>query len=260
MGTLDVTGTQNTYIEDSVFNNVGQAPDVDDNGRVVIRHSQFIGSSGLTHGTTSTYGGRQVEIYNNSFTYPNSNRNLNRYFWYRAGTTVVTNNSIQWINGGCYPNKPSLEFVVENAQALAEHGCCTGYMCFHQPGSGSNSTSHSPSLLGPGNPTQTPGDAFQVSDPVYVWNNTGTGQGSNHYGMNQGVTGSPCNNVNPNTGQLYQTSDFYKAGRDYFYDDSSNPNSGAKPGWAPYQYPHPLRGSSSSGAPAPPTNLSATVQ
>ena len=39
MGTLDSTGTQNTYIEDSVFNNVGQAPDVDDNGRVVLRHS-----------------------------------------------------------------------------------------------------------------------------------------------------------------------------------------------------------------------------
>ena len=55
-------GTLNTYIEDSVFSYVGQAPDVDDSGRIVIRHFlQFIGSSGLTHGTTSTYGGRQVK-------------------------------------------------------------------------------------------------------------------------------------------------------------------------------------------------------
>jgi hypothetical protein len=259
-GTLDANGTLNTYIEDSVFSYVGQAPDVDDSGRIVIRHSQFIGSSGLTHGTTSTYGGRQVEIYNNSFTYPNANRNLNRYFWYRAGTTVVTNNSFQWINGGCYPNKPTLQFVVENAQALADHGCCTGYMCFHQPGSGASLTSHSPSSVGSGNPTQTPGDPFQISDPVYIWNNTGNGQGSSHYSTNEGTTGAPCNNVNPNTGQLYQTSDFYVAGRDYFYDDSSNPNSGAKPGWAPYQYPHPLRNATSGNVPAPPTNLSATVQ
>ena len=38
MGVLDTTGTNNLYIEDSVFSNVGQIPDIDDNGRVVIRH------------------------------------------------------------------------------------------------------------------------------------------------------------------------------------------------------------------------------
>src|SRR5207237_9186210 len=61
LGTLDSSGTTNLYIEDSTFSYVGQAPDMDDNARVVVRHTSFIGSSGLTHGPTSTYGGRQFE-------------------------------------------------------------------------------------------------------------------------------------------------------------------------------------------------------
>lgn len=263
MGTLDTTGTNNLYIEDSIFSYVGQAPDVDDNGRVVIRHSQFINTSGgLTHGTTSTYGGRFVEIYNNTFSYTNTNRNANRYFWFRAGTAVITANSFQALSGACYGNKNSITFTVENAQADAAHGCCTGYMCFHQPGSGSTGTTQSPSRIGSGNPAQTPGDNYQTSDPVYIWNNTGTGQGSSHYGLNEGTTGTACNNTNPATSNLYQTSDFYVAGRDYFYDDSSSPTNGAKPGWAPYTYPHPLRqgiGSGSPTLPAPPTNPQMTM-
>src|SRR5262249_3315821 len=77
MGTLDTNGDKNLYIEDSTFNNVGQCPDVDENGRVVLRHSQIIGSAGLTHGTTSTYGGRFIEFYNDTFSYPDPTRNLN---------------------------------------------------------------------------------------------------------------------------------------------------------------------------------------
>src|SRR5438876_7932866 len=87
MGTLDTNGDENLYIEDSTFSYVGQVPDVDDNGRVVVRHSTISNTSGgLTHGTTSATGGRQMEYYNNSFVYSNTNRNANRYFWGRAGT------------------------------------------------------------------------------------------------------------------------------------------------------------------------------
>jgi hypothetical protein len=249
MGTLDTNGTQNLYIEDSTFSYVGQMPDVDDNGRVVMRHVQIINSSGLTHGTTSTYGGRHVEIYDSTLSYTNPNRNISRYFWLRGGTLLMTGNNIQWINGGCYPDKPSVTVTVENAQrADGGHGCCTGRMCFHQSGSGANGVGGLSNLSS----GQIPIDAFQISDPVYIWGNTGTGQGSSHYGINEGQP-LQCSGA-------FSTADFYVAGRDYFYDDSGNPASGAKPGWARYSYPHPLRGTFSSGVPAPPTNLAASVQ
>ena len=215
LGTLDTDGTNNLYIEDSVFSNVGQCPDVDDFGRVVVRHSQFIGSSGTTHGTTSWDGGRQIEFYDNVFSYPNTSRNLNRYFWWRAGTAIITRNSVQKITGAMWGTKPSWTFAVENAQRDGPPGCCTSYPCWHQPGSGGDGAS-------------------QISDPVYFWNNTGTGAAD--IGLNEGDP--------PNCGTTYSTASFFKLNRDYFV------NSGAKPGYVSYQYPHPLMQS-----PPPPTDL-----
>ena len=239
MGTLDTGGTANLYMENDTFSYAGQIPDIDDNGRIVIRYSTIANTSGgLTHGTTSTYGGRQVELYNNTYTYTNTNRNASRYFWFRAASAVVTANSFQLMSGPCYGTKDTLTFVVENAQANAQHGCCTGWMCFHQPGAGgSYPTVNTPTNIGSGNPAQIPGDAYQISDPVYIWNNTGTGQGSSHYGENEGSTGSACSNG-------VGTANFYQSGRDYFYNDSST-SAGAKPGWVPYTYPHPLRSGAS---------------
>lgn len=246
LGALDTTGTNNLYIEDSVFSNVGQCPDMDDNARVVVRHSQIIGSSGLTHGPTSTYGGRQFEFYDNAMTYPNINRNLNRYFWTRAGTGVITGNSVQALSGQCYGNKDSFTFIVESATRAQSHGCCTSYMCFHQPGSGSDGTSGHTFL----SPSQTPYDSFQQSDPIYIWNNTGAGQ------TNVGLNDSDMSCSTGNT-----TATFFVRNRDYFVDGTSNPNNGAKPGWARFTYPHPLRqGTGAGSSPAPPTNLQATVQ
>ena len=254
MGTLD-DGTHNLYIEDSTFSNVGQIPDADDNSRVVLRHTQIIGSSGLIHGATSTYGGRFTEIYDNTFTYPNTNRNLNRYFWWRDGTAVVTGNSFQALTGGCYGVKPTLTFTISNAQRATSHNCCTGYMCYHQIGSGASSTVKSPSSVAP---SQTPNDVYQLSDPVYIWGNTGTGQGSADYSIEDETPNGCTANINPSTGVEYQTSDFYKSGRDYFYDDKGSSTSGAKPGWTRYPYPHPLR-NGTSPAPPPPSGLKAVV-
>jgi hypothetical protein len=262
MGTLDTNGDQNLYIEDSIFSFTGQSPDIGDNGRVVLRYTQFIASSGLTHGISGAEGGRQVELYNDSFIWPAGQfKNTPRYFWGRAGTFVITNNNIQQINSGsCYGTQSSFVFSVEGAHwSAGGHGCCTitstGSLCFHQVGSGASSAANSISNLFT---SQSPADPYMISDPNYIWNNTGTGQGSVHYNTNDASTDN-CNNINPNTGKEYTTTDFYKAGTNYFYDDSSSPNNGAKPGWAPYTYPHPLRGTST-GAPAPPTNLKAVVQ
>jgi len=274
MGTADTTGTNNLYIEDSTFNLVDGCPDVDDNGRVVMRHIVCNGCAGLTHGVTSSQGGRFVEIYDSTFLNPTTTpaRNLNRYFWWRAGTGVVTGNSIQWINSQSYPNKPTWAFSAENAQRAADKGCCVGWMCRHQPGSGSDGVTHSPSKTPPtinslnGTPVPAGNDPRQISEPLYFWNNTGTGDGVAHLGF---VDGAPvvqsdfCNTsvvpVNPATGKQWSTADLVVVGRDIFMDGSGNPNAGAKPGWARYPYPHPLRSGSSGPAPAPPTNPAAVV-
>ena len=96
MGTLDTNGTVNVYIEDSTFINVSQWPDVDDNGRMVMRHCVLDGTWGLTHGFTSNSGGRHFEYYDNTFKVSHNNRNIaGRYFWIRAGTGVFTNNEVQ---------------------------------------------------------------------------------------------------------------------------------------------------------------------
>jgi hypothetical protein len=236
-GTADTNGNLNFYIENSTLSYVGQIPDVDDNGRVVMRYNTMLNiSGGLTHGTTSTYGGRAVEIYNNTFTDNNPKRNVNRYFWWRAGTGTVTQNHFDPLTGGgCYGVKDTLTFAVENAARQdGGHNCCTNYQCFHQPGTGSDGT-NGHSNLGAG---QAPAEPYQQSLPVYIWDNTGTGQGSAHYGFNDGAP-RQCNSINPGTGNPYTTTDFFQSGRDYFFDDSGT-STGAKPGWTAYTYPHPL--------------------
>ncbi len=251
MGTLDTNGDQNLYIEDSRFSYVGQSPDVDTGARVVIRHCNIISSSGLTHGPTSYVGGRHVEIYDNTFTYPNTNSNIGRYFWFRGGTAVITGNNIQAIGGQCYGNGQSFVFAVEDLQRPGGYGCCQGYQCIRQPGSGSDGQVHSPSIV-----SSYTTEPYQISDPVYIWNNTGTGQASGVItGLNNGSPNT-CLNINPSTGQYWTTADCFHLNRDYFVDVTGSPTSGAKPGWARYPYPHPLRASAS--APAPPTNLVAT--
>jgi hypothetical protein len=237
LGMLDTGGVSNVYIENSIFSNVGQCPDIDDDGRVVIRYSQIINSSGLTHGITSTYGGRQYEFYANSFQYvefPNGSsnaRNLNRYFWSRAATGLFADNVIQQINSGSwYGIQNSFQFIVEGAQRSSSHGCVTQYMGYHQSGSGSSPAAQNPVWT---SSNQTPPDQFQIPDPVYIWNNSGTGTGLGNMGI---ADGGPlgCPGTNPATGLQYTSSDFFVLNRDWVVDN------GAKPGWVPYTYPHPL--------------------
>lgn len=148
MGRLDSQGTENVYAEDSTFVNVSQWPDIDDHGRFVARHSVFDGTWGLTHGFTSAWGGRHFEYYNNVFRVSHNNRNIaGRYFWCRAGTGIMTDNSVNSAsNPSEYGNPAELD--------IGDNTGPGSYPMSRQPGGGHNGSSY-------------------VIEPIYVWNESG---------------------------------------------------------------------------------------
>jgi hypothetical protein len=229
MGTADVAGTANVYIEDNVFNNIYlQSIDCDDNARTVIRHNTFNDSGFACHGAdTSPYGARHTEVYDNTFVFHGTGSNgsikyplnLNWWWYVRGGTGVVTDNSMPDINSSTWGNKAEINFIVQQLRRNAgPNACCTSYPCLHQIGQ-----SHDGSSL--------------ITEPIYIWNNVGTG-GTLPPGLSDYEPDQCGNNLH--------TSAFVKAGRDYVVDV-------AKPGWAKYPYPHPLtgRGQSTASPPAP---------
>jgi len=172
-GDDDTNGNQNLYIENSTFWKVQQCPDCDDRGRVVFRHNTFDATTGLTHGLTSAWGGRQFEYYDNVFsnTPTGDASNLSgRYFWCRAGTGLFTDNvvnnssnpglygSVDQVTGGDFDTPPG------------------AYPINRQPGSSHNGTSY-----------------FQ--EGVYLWNQTGsraynwsiTGPWSSHFQLGRDI-------------------------------------------------------------------------
>ena len=191
-GSLDTSGDVNVYLESSTIINCGQWPDIDDNGRFVARHCVFDGTWGITHGFTSTWGGRYFEYYDNVFsvTYNVSPyRNMaGRYFWCRAGTGLFTDNAA---------NTPANTSEWGNVKQLdiGDNTNPTPYPQARQPGFGHDG-------------------ATDVSDPIYIWNQTG----GRAYVW--GVTAIWSTNV--------------VEGRDIFV------NAGAKPSYSKYTYPHPL--------------------
>ena len=203
LGNLDTNGTVNWYFEDNTFFNVGQCPDIDNNGRVVIRYSSLDGSGGLTHGFTSSWGGRHFEYYNNTFSVTTEERNhVGRYFWARAGHGIFTDNVVNDSSyPGAYGHVTLLSTIVEGGGSYPKP---------RQVGWGHNGSTN-------------------VIDPIYIWNNTG-------------ARGSTWGTDSPTYIQL---------NREIYV------NSGAKPGYSKYTYPHPLRnqGSSDTTPPSPPTGL-----
>lgn len=204
IGSLDITGTVNLYIEDSTFYNVGQCPDIEDQARVVMRHCLFDGAWGLTHGFTGIWGGRHWEVYDSTYTVTDRNRAIaSRYFWCRAGTGVFTD---------CVVND-HVDFGEWGHSKLLDVGDNTspsgGWLMPRQPGCGHDGTAY-------------------VSDPIYIWNNTG----SRAYSWG----------INTSAGAW----DIYvQEGRDIYV------NNGAKPAYAKFAYPHPLRQQIQGGVQAP---------
>ncbi len=216
LGMRDTNGKRNLYVEDNIFEGMAnQATDFDDGARVVFRNNRMIHSSFNSHGlATSRIGVRHFEIYNNTFTYPNTSVNQSWHVWLRGGTGVVFGNSFQNISGQQWGNKDELHFSVRAAVDGGATGCCTSWPCQHQVGQNHDGSS-------------------QFTDPVLLWNNSGTYS----WTISSGWSNTCGQNIN----------DFLQNGRDFVF--ASSP----KPGYTPYPYPHPLR--DGTARPLPPGNV-----
>ncbi len=237
----DPTGTLNTYIENCTFRDATIAmANFDDNSRVVWRYNTMNNAALASHGQeTSLWGTRHWEIYGNTFNYSTSGTafggdayplNMNYWFQARGGTGVVTNNAMDDIP----LNKAGVQLNVFSINRSDSISCQTGYPAARQTGQGWSASSTATY----GNPVVPQDGTGDVTDPVYVWNNSGTETTDPGYvGVNQ-YTPDDCGN-----GELIQK--FLQQGRDYFVNVS-------RPNWTPYTYPHPLR--AEAGANPPPTS------
>lgn len=216
LGDKDKDGTKNTYVEDCTFKDIYlQAFDWDDNSRAVIRYCTFDNSGGTSHGQdTSPVGLRQFELYNNTFLFAlggNCNPNpyplnINYWFYVRGGTGVIWGNDMPRISSCAWGNKASFWLTVFNIRRKSRFlPCQTEYPAARQVGFGSNAQGR------------------QISDPIYIWDNLGGG----------GDVSLVDDSVDQ-CGNRQTVTDYVKANRDYFIGQ-------AKPGYKPFEYPHPLR-------------------
>ena len=229
MGAADSSGTANMYIEDNIFTNIYlQVIDCDDNARTVIRFNTFNDSGFVCHGAdTSPVGARHTEVYNNVFIFHSSGAingvpfplNLNRWWYVRGGTGIATDNVMADITSGTWGAKPEIQLTVQQLRRNAgPNACCNSYPCLNQIGQSHNGSS-------------------RTTDPLYIWNNTGTGSPQSPGLVDYEPNECPGNN---------HTSGWVQQGRDYVI--------GPKPGYAKYTYPHPLV-STQAQTPSAPLNL-----
>jgi hypothetical protein len=238
-GMADVGGATNLYVEDCDFHAYLTAVDFDDNARAVFRHNVMDNCSMGSHGAdTSPIGVRHFELYDNELIFDTFSdcaveHDLQWFFWVRGGSGVITDNLLPRISSTCGGNKLSIPFSVLNTRRNSGcYECWTSYPAPHQVGQGYrpgailHRWSSCPSLL-------QDGSYYIYSEPVYVWNNSGTG--GNLIGLTQDAIDQCGNNQ--------QASYYVQAGRDYKLEP--------KPGYVKYTYPHPLRRFFPSSTPAP---------
>jgi hypothetical protein len=230
MGTADRRGATNFYVEDCDFHGYLNATDFDSNSRVVFRHNVLDNSGMSTHGAdTSPIGIRHIEIYDNELIFDNFGDcdgsitlNVNRFFWLRGGTGIITDNILPAISSCAWGTKGNIQFSVLNLTRNAGcYPCWVGYPAPHQVGQGygTGAVFHQwdcPNLL-------NDGSYYIFSEPVYIWNNTGTaGNGVSLVSETDGC------------GDGQQVGDYIQQGRDYLQGVP-------KPGYQKFVYPHPKR-------------------
>ena len=227
MGMADTNGTSNFYVEDCYFAGFWtQGLDFDDNSRAVVRYCTFDNAATASHGAdTSPYGLRHFELYNNTFVFVNAGTNtfnLNWWLFLRGGTGIITDNEMPDITSSQWGNKSELSFTVMNLRRNSGPYACWsgGYPAPHQIGQGWISGS--------------------ATEPVYIWNNTGTGNFTPTVSDYSCASSDACLNCST----LPSATNYCVSSRDFVLGSP-------KPGYVKYTYPHPLR----TGAPMPPPNL-----
>ena len=256
MGTHDSSGLLNVYVEDNTFKGQSNgAFDCDDNCRMVVRHNTFSESGGFnSHGEDSSpYGMRHFEIYGNSFLFPDktctagnsSLSNINFYIWIRGATGVIFDNNFDHLSSTCWGTKTEIKLSNRGAEDDRPQGTCsaTHYPTPHQLGQNHNGSN-------------------DFTDPIWFWSNNGA-----TISVSAGwAWGNPCG---------FDWNTYFQWGRDGSNSSLnlsllslsvngvsvSGLGGSPKPGYTSYAYPHPLvQGSTSSNAPAAPSNLSAIIQ
>lgn len=231
MGMADTNGDSNFYVEDCDFHGWLNATDWSENAKGTMRHCLFDIAGVGTHGPeTGEIGCRHFEVYDSQFRWETRDSvsvdyPINQWFFVRGGTFVIADNLIDDITSQNWGNKSEVNMIVMQLQRNVGPDHCHGmdiagiqYPAMRQPGFGR--------VTGLGG-----NDAAGVykgdSEPAYIWGTTGhCSVGVTDYG-----TGNPQSCV----GATDSTVDYVVAGRDFFN------NGTAKPGYAKYTYPHPLR-------------------
>jgi hypothetical protein len=234
-------GTINAlYFEDNYFPDNAYVPAIDAycGSVLVVRHNIFTNSWLGNHGTDSSQRQRSckwMEVYQNVFVFPTATP-YTPWPWviyYRGGSGVVWSNLFKGryskgVTGATYRN--IVDGSVDGSPSWKPWGPANGT----SPWDGNTDTNGYPVLdqvgrdqgdLISGNPPVNPGWPHQALDPLYVWGNTMMIDTANE-------AGSQSYSVLP--------------GRDIIVGT-------ARPGYVPFQYPHPLQ-LGTNVPPIPPTN------
>ena len=234
---LGLGDTNAVYVEDSTFTFHGQANVIDCNygGRYVFRHNTVTNSSIDAHSVQGwNRGCRRWEVYGNTIQLVSGG--YFTPFFIRGGTGVIFNNTItgSWSEPFIsFDNVRSFEsrsewFPVSTTTPGACNGSSAwdgnqtgnGWPCRDQIGRGGDTAPW----------TSTSPFSPQISAPAYIWNNTING-------------GTATVQIRNDSGGWIQS------GRDYIQ------NAGAKPGYTPLAYPHPMTQTNPVVAPPAPSNL-----
>ncbi len=245
-GADDTDGDANVYLEG---NYIGALIDTLANGRVVARYNTFVNNGISAHGIASVTG-RSYDIYNNlwindltlfSNCTPASQQEVTNYVSLGGGTMAMHHNTVPACGNPYYPNCDGQEITLRAQNLGANKGgwpcwnqrtaAGTGWPDAEQVGWGYVDGSHAVTRDPSGNPQ------VQEPEPVYFWGNIGAGNydspnresyPDNDPDLSCVLTGYPSP---PNV------TDYIQQGREYFLDADAP---AGKPGYTPYQCPHPL--------------------